>query len=91
MTRKTAPVRMEEMVPFSMRSSEPGFATQIVPSLLARMPTAASLPKPSKAENVVTAGSRKLSIPFVVAAHTMPSLSSKRAHTVSLDKPSVRP
>ena len=61
------------------------------PTLLARTPTAASFPKPSDAVNVVTRGSRKLSIPFVVAAHRIPSRSSKRSNTESLDNPSFRP
>ena len=82
---------MDEMLPLAMRSSEPSLATQIEPSLLARTPDAPSFAKPSDDEKVVTLGSRKLSIPFDVPAHSIPSRSSKRRFTESLDSPSVRP
>ena len=80
---------MDVTVPFLMRSSDPLLATQIVPSRLARMPAARSLPNPCTAEKVTTRGSRKLSMPLVVPAQTMPSRSSNRAHTESPERPSV--
>ena len=74
-----------------MRSSEPSFAIQIEPSRLASTPVAASFGSPSDDDVVTTRASRKLSRPFEVPTHTMPSRSSNIRCTLSLDRPSERP
>src|SRR5208283_1685928 len=69
---RPCPPRIGVTVPFLILTRESPFATQTVPSLLAKTPTALSLPSPSEVEKVATRGSRKLSIPLVVVTHRIP-------------------
>jgi hypothetical protein len=63
---------------------------QMLPSRVAKTDVAVELDSPCFTESEVTGHSRKRSIPSEVPTQMVPSRSSNRAKTWSLDKPSSR-